>query len=259
MLVERVSSEAEAAEVLNSVISGYLNRFVERIYSYGGDVISFVGDALLVVFKPQDSSFSTDRDTTTCTALDEVLSQAAQCCQSILCDFHDYRVEEVPGMTLNVHMGVSCGNLTVSCVGGENRNWLFLVSGDAAREGVRLQASSGECRFSPSAMNSLNKICVFKYLRCHDLMTGQTILTARDQSKASGSSSERHSSRSQLPWPVPTPIDFRICESFLPSRVLKFSEDAVTNFPEFRNCTVAFVCLEDFDFGMAGTFTDTFL
>lgn len=56
---------AEGTEILSKSISTFFETAILMIYSHGGDVIKFCGDALMCIFEPQEASEENDAHTHT--------------------------------------------------------------------------------------------------------------------------------------------------------------------------------------------------
>ena len=96
---------------LQSATSGYMGSLVDKIYSYGGDVIKFAGDALVCVFKPEDSSPD---------------SCQKSCAYALQCAWD---LKEIYTPELSLHVGISCGKICFGQLGGFENKWECLISG----------------------------------------------------------------------------------------------------------------------------------
>ena len=57
-LADKLSKRPDGSgtEILSSKLNKYFGRMIDMIYAGGGDVIKFAGDALLVVWRKQETS-----------------------------------------------------------------------------------------------------------------------------------------------------------------------------------------------------------
>ena len=96
---------------LQSATSGYMGALVNTIYSFGGDVIKFAGDALVCIFEPSDD---TDE------AYQKACSLAVQCA---------WMLKDISTPQLTLHVGISCGDICFGQLGGFENKWECLISG----------------------------------------------------------------------------------------------------------------------------------
>lgn len=96
---------------LQSATSGYMGSLVDTVYSYGGDVIKFAGDALVCIFEPPDTSS---------TAFERSCASALQCA---------WVLKEISTAELTLHVGISCGEICFGQLGGFENKWECLISG----------------------------------------------------------------------------------------------------------------------------------
>ena len=123
---------------LQKATSGYMGSLVNTIYSYGGDVIKFAGDALVCVFKPEDSTPE---------------SYQKSCAYALQCA---WVLKDISTPELSLHVGISCGQICVGQLGGFENKWECLISGsclsdlsiclnDAPRKQVAITREVYEC------------------------------------------------------------------------------------------------------------------
>ena len=82
-------------EELAFCINRYMEGMVENLNKYGGDIIKFVGDAMIVMWppvNPEDENYETNRLTT--------IRKALQCCQEIQICMNNLTI--LPGVQLSV-------------------------------------------------------------------------------------------------------------------------------------------------------------
>jgi Adenylate and Guanylate cyclase catalytic domain len=99
---------------LQSATSGYMGSLVDTIYSYGGDVIKFAGDALVCVFKAQEN-----------TSLELTCAYALQCA---------WTLKDISTPELSLHVAISCGDICVGQLGGYENRWEYLISGSCLHQ-----------------------------------------------------------------------------------------------------------------------------
>lgn len=96
---------------LQSATSGYMGSLVNTIYSFGGDVIKFAGDALVCIFEPFDTT-------------DEAFQQS--CALALQCA---WALKDISTPELTLHVGISCGDICFGQLGGFENKWECLISG----------------------------------------------------------------------------------------------------------------------------------
>ena len=163
-LSEKLATEygENGAEMLNRFISGYFERLIEVILEWGGDIIKFAGDAMLVVWRNKKSSqptyqnqvrrgyaapnqsgknmknkLGTGEETTATLVL-----RAVACNLALIENLNNF--SPTPGITLSMHCGIGCGELSGLFVGGVQDCWEFFVAG------VPIQQMSDACEESTS-------------------------------------------------------------------------------------------------------------
>ena len=100
---------------LQQATNTYLAELVKTVYSYGGDVLKFAGDALVCVF--QNKICAGNRSDYT---LPDICCNAVKCATelALIC---------TPQLT--IHVALSCGPMCFAMLGGHNDVWESLVSG----------------------------------------------------------------------------------------------------------------------------------
>jgi len=108
---------------LHSACSGYLGKFVQTVYSFRGDVISFAGDAIIVVFPldPNDRHDSFVEEGAAKKYQMSICCQRAVECGKILAGFYTNE--------LTAHVGISYGEMSMAKLGGYNDQWVYLLNG----------------------------------------------------------------------------------------------------------------------------------
>ena len=96
-----------------------LVRFVDIVYSFQGDVISFAGDALICVF-PSTSALSAK-------APDDQGEMRKTCSRALACA-NVLKSTKAEGLTS--HIAVSCGMFRFATLGGYKNQWVYVVNGE---------------------------------------------------------------------------------------------------------------------------------
>ena len=131
--------------MLNKYISGYFERLIAVILEWGGDIIKFAGDAMLVVWRnPRKASVALDQKLaargqtavgnkaaghknllavlgTGEETLATLVLRAVACNLSLIATLNNY--SPTKGVTLAMHMGIGAGLLSGLFVGGTQNNW----------------------------------------------------------------------------------------------------------------------------------------
>jgi class 3 adenylate cyclase len=149
MLTNRLSGMSEAGiEDVTRHINTYFSAIIDEVYSHGGDVLKFAGDALVCMFASLPSTRPAgDAAGLPLKAYVHAAMKTAEHIQ------HHHGTYEAPGgVTLSLHIGISAGRLDSLFVGELDR-WEWLVTGDALTEldGAVEASESGEIVVTPSA------------------------------------------------------------------------------------------------------------
>ena len=163
---------ARGAEELNNILSKYFNILITCFHRHGGDVVSFSGDAMTVLFEAQRGA---DGAPATEEALAEAALRSVRCAVEVLDKVKGFSLAEyaqygLADCTITLHAGMGVGELTALYVagykkpGGEGK---LLPSGQVLggmpeRDGFAMmgspmtqlkhaeeKAGSGECVLSP--------------------------------------------------------------------------------------------------------------
>jgi len=109
---------AAGAEKLTSILAGSLGKLVDLVYSMGGDVVAFAGDAVVAVW-PADA--------------DAELLLAAR--RAVVCASRAHDLiedwEPHPGHTLSLRIGVGVGPCSLTSLGDEDERWGWVSAGPA--------------------------------------------------------------------------------------------------------------------------------
>lgn len=163
---------ADGLKALHRVTNDLVGKIVEMVYSCGGDVIAFAGDAILCVF--EDAYFAASGHSDELNATPRRLSlgmaegdsgvKALVCAEEItqrvpqLFDFSEI-AKDVPELRkpetpfqLKTHVALSHGEMSLGALGGVENRWAFLLNG-------RCVSELGSC--------------------IHDAGTGEIVITGR--------------------------------------------------------------------------------
>lgn len=136
-LTEQLAQRGPAgAEEIGQVLNTYFTQFIDRISTYGGEVIKFAGDAVLAVWEVQDGRLA------------EAALAAVQCAWEIQTQL---RATANTNLRLNLRIGLSAGDIRILHLGGTLGRWEFLPAGEPLRAVSRAvhQAQPGEVVLAP--------------------------------------------------------------------------------------------------------------
>ena len=121
---------SQGPEQLTEVLDHVFGTLIDRVLVYGGDVVRFAGDAILVLWRAADAE-----------GLPGAVAQAAACALQALATplEHPY----LPGVSLQLRIGISAGPLRLVRVGGLLDRFEFVVTGEALR-GMGLAAERAQ-------------------------------------------------------------------------------------------------------------------
>lgn len=124
------------AELLNKYINAYFERLIERLSAHGGDVIKFAGDALQCIWR-HPPSLDARQPGQEEGGLPSLVLQASACCIDLLASLNNY--SPVPGVILQLHIGVGAGTISSFCVGGYKGKWEYFISGEPIEQARAVQ------------------------------------------------------------------------------------------------------------------------
>ncbi len=153
-LTERLAEKGPAGvETLAHVLNDYFGKMIDVIHEYGGDVMKFAGDALIVIWPIASDSGMAD------SASEEAQRQwtlrAAECSLKIREKMLNYSAE---GSPLYLKMALAVGRITEVHVGGVFNRWEFVLVGDPLIElgFANNLAKAGDILISSSALALIN-------------------------------------------------------------------------------------------------------
>lgn len=135
---------ATGVEALLGQLTASFAPIIELILDYGGDVVKFAGDALLVLWpvmpEPSPDSAAGKGEAPPVAGLQPSMSaaiaQATRCGRAIQTGFHAREVEA--GVTLSFRVSIACGEVGIRHLGGVRGRWELLVTGAAVHQAARL-------------------------------------------------------------------------------------------------------------------------
>ncbi|KAI5644898.1 adenylate and guanylate cyclase catalytic domain-containing protein [Phthorimaea operculella] len=124
---------------LTATLNTYLGALIEIIYSHGGDIIKFAGDAFLALWKTDKRTY-----------LSHTIHSVIACALVIQ---HSYaRYETDVKVNLRVKLAISAGNLMFSPIGtGIDMNYIIFGLPVIEAKLAESMCSSGEVKLSPSS------------------------------------------------------------------------------------------------------------
>ena len=140
------------AELLNKYINAYFERLIERLSAHGDDVIKLAGDALQCIRRNAPRWPGQQEQ-----SLPSLVLRASACCIDIVAQLNNY--SPVPGVVLQLHIGVGAGTISSFCVGGYEGKWEYFISGEPIEQvSVAAEAAgSGELVLSRSSLARLRE------------------------------------------------------------------------------------------------------
>jgi class 3 adenylate cyclase len=161
------------AEMLNTYISSYFDQLISTIFEYGGDIIKFAGDAMLVVWKSRKSFFKEEFDKRDASRpatmgrkknlklmllggegnmdnVEPLYVHVLRClaCNLALMERHNNfkPMQGDDSICLTLHSGVGAGKLREIFVGGVENTWEYLVAGSPIKgmSDAGAEATAGE-------------------------------------------------------------------------------------------------------------------
>ncbi|XP_026761565.2 adenylate cyclase type 10-like [Galleria mellonella] len=124
---------------LTVTLNTYLGSLIELIYSHGGDILKFAGDAFLALWK-------TDKRTFLCHTIHTVIA-----CALIIQHFYGSYETDVK-VNLKVKLAISAGNLIFSPIGsGLDMNYIIFGLPVIEAKLAESVCSSGEVKLTPTA------------------------------------------------------------------------------------------------------------
>lgn len=124
------------AEDISAVLNDFYGRWIAMITKYGGDIIKFAGDGLLVVWQYED--------------LEKAVLLAAQTALEARKKLENFRAGNRP---LSTRIAITAGQMVLTGLGGVFNRWETVITGDAIDQVSRAQSAlpPGRIVVSPEA------------------------------------------------------------------------------------------------------------
>lgn len=148
-LTERMAARGpDGTETLITLLNKYLGNMIDLILDSGGDIVKFVGDALIAVWATHPSLPLIE-------ALDTATMQAVQCSLEIQRTLHPNPEN------LTIRMSIATGLATAVYVGGVYGRWEFVLTGAPLVQMAHVAklAQPGEVVVSAEAWNFIEDRC----------------------------------------------------------------------------------------------------
>lgn len=144
------------AELLSKTMKGYLDKIIQIVLLYGGDIVKFAGDAVIIYWKI-DGPFDTGSPVTDAVSIarGELVVKACRCCMELLEKLGVYHIgiPDCQMESLRIHLGIGAGQTFDVHVGGDGR-WEHFIAGDGISQlgHVLDLAKAGELAMSHEAV-----------------------------------------------------------------------------------------------------------
>jgi class 3 adenylate cyclase/tetratricopeptide (TPR) repeat protein len=161
-LTERLAEKGSAGvEKLARILNDYFGQLIDVVYEYGGDVVKFGGDAIIVVWPIMEAIY--DQAQGESGPVSEAV-QRQQTLRAVECAFKirehllNYQAE---GSTLYLKFSLGTGRVWESHIGGVFNRWEFVLVGEPLIEisAANHQAKAGDIIASPSAWELIKDAC----------------------------------------------------------------------------------------------------
>lgn len=128
------------AEDISAVLNDFYNQWIKIIHTYGGDIIKFAGDGLLVIWKNED--------------LEDAALHAAQTALEARKKLEDFRVGD---RTLSTRIALCAGQISLTGLGGVFNRWEMIITGNPIDQVGKAQVSlkPGQIIASPEVWEKL--------------------------------------------------------------------------------------------------------
>ena len=119
MVYHTKNNGSQGLDELRSTTNIFLGNLVQTVYSFGGDVIEFAGDALLCVFSDEFGQSPEGKHS----------SRAFRCAEELI--LLSTMITEKP---LRLHVALSSGELYLAVIGGFQDKWTYVLNGEPLQE-----------------------------------------------------------------------------------------------------------------------------
>ena len=223
ILTEKLAQQGPGgAEALSRILNNYFNQLINILNNFGGDIVQFSGDALLVTWLVDKYGLPT---------LSKAVHYAARCGVVIQEKLQNYQT--TTGQLLRLKIAISAGETVMTYLGGELNRWELLVSGpplvEIGQADKKLQP--GEVLLTPSAWQQV------AHLGTADLqLEGHARLLQIKRLPPLYTNTP----------PTITPTQAQALSAYIPSAILdRLTVDQSSWLAEQRQITVLFVNLPD--------------
>eukprot|EP00002_Diphylleia_rotans_P020512 TRINITY_DN3977_c0_g2_i1.p1 TRINITY_DN3977_c0_g2~~TRINITY_DN3977_c0_g2_i1.p1 ORF type:complete len:1218 (-),score=264.70 TRINITY_DN3977_c0_g2_i1:2201-5854(-) len=155
----------EGMELLNSIINSFFAVLVRRIFSFGGDVVKFSGDAMLAIW-PVKPGQNDDIQT--------AVSLATKCALMMLEDRPAFQSLEDSGIPINlqVHIALGAGPVVGMHVGGISERAEYVIGGEPLHQITKAEhlAKAGMLVVSPNVWSLIRSKAKGSAVLEHDLL-----------------------------------------------------------------------------------------
>jgi class 3 adenylate cyclase len=106
------------------------------IVLHNGDIVKFVGDAVIFYWKSEEFIDADDESHEALVKKGHIVLRACECCMELLTKLSDYDIS-IPGVIstkLKIHLGVGAGQIFDVHVGGTRGRWEHFIAGDAVQQ-----------------------------------------------------------------------------------------------------------------------------
>jgi class 3 adenylate cyclase len=161
-LTERLAEKGTSGvETLARILNDYFGQLIDLVYEYGGDVVKFGGDAIIVVWPIPESPSEQIQGGYPPVSTDvqrELTLRAAECAFRIRERLLNYQAD---GSTLYLKFSLGTGQVWESHIGGIFNRWEFVLVGAPLIEisAANHLAKAGDIIASPSAWELIKRDC----------------------------------------------------------------------------------------------------
>jgi class 3 adenylate cyclase len=225
------STGVRGLDDLRKVTSTFLSKFISLVYAFGGDVISFAGDALICLFW-SDNITDPEEDQRVCR-------------NAVECGFvlKDHCTDK-----LTAHIAISVGDLCFSFLGGHNNDWVYVINGRCMAELSHCidDAASKQLVITPGCFSCLDDETLsrisFTKLESENYLIESVRLSSESVAKISMEVIRKHSRRGGLSY------GHHILR-FLPAPVVASLQDGYYDaISELRIVTTLFLKIDTYSF-----------
>lgn len=210
--------------------SGFLGHFVRTVYSHGGDVTAFAGDALVCAFKAESGE---DMPGTT--------ERAVRCALAL---------KDLGTLQLTAHVGLVAGLLSLGVLGGGGGLWTCLITGEPL---MQLSACVDEASAKQLVVSATTYECLLRAV-AEDRVTATRTATGNFNISAMGAAQKKRSgsasanpNRNRIQQFPQTPEFLAYGRQFMPPPALSSISNGLTrSLATLTQVTTLFLKLDSF-------------